>query len=94
MSYEWDAGKNVANQMKHGISFEEAVLIFEGDLLTGVDTRRDYGETRKISIGAIQDLIVIVVVHTDRKGLTRIISARLANRKERQKYYDYLRRPT
>lgn len=94
MSYEWDAGKNVANQMKHGISFEEAVLIFEGDVLTGVDTRRDYGETRKISIGAIQDLIVIVVVHTDRNGLIRIISARLANRKERQKYYDYLRRPT
>jgi uncharacterized DUF497 family protein len=94
MSYEWDAGKNVANQMKHGISFEEALLVFDGDVLTGVDTRRDYGETRKISIGAIQDLIVILVVHTDRNGLIRIISARLANRKERQKYYDYLRRPT
>jgi hypothetical protein len=53
MSYEWDAGKNVANQMKHGISFEEALLIFDGDVLTGVDTRRDYGETRKISLGAI-----------------------------------------
>jgi uncharacterized protein len=94
MKYEWDAGKNVANQMKHGISFEEALLIFEGDVLTGVDTRRDYGETRMVSIGAIQDLIVIVVVHTDRNGLVRIISARLANRKERQKYHDYLRRPT
>lgn len=94
MNYEWDAGKNVANQMKHGISFEEALLIFDGDVLTGVDTRRDDGETRKISIGAIQDLIVIVVVHTDRNGLIRIISARLANRKERQKYHDHLRRPT
>ena len=80
--------------MKHGISFEEALFIFDGDVLTGVDTRRDYGETRKISIGAIQGLIVIVVVHTDRNGLIRIISARLANRKERQKYHDYLRRPT
>jgi uncharacterized protein len=94
MSYEWDAGKNVANQMKHGISFEEALLIFEGDVLTGVDTRRDCGETRKVCIGAIQDLIVIVIVHTDRNGFIRIISARLANRKERQKYHDYLRRPT
>lgn len=94
MSYEWDAGKNVANQMKHGISFEEALLIFEGDVLTGVDTRRDYGETRKVSIGAIQDLIVIVVVHTDRNGFIRIISARVANRKERQKYHDHLRRPS
>jgi uncharacterized DUF497 family protein len=94
MNYDWDAGKNIANQMKHGISFEEALLIFEGEVLTGVDTRRDYGETRKVSIGAIQDLIVIVVVHTDRNGLIRIISARLANRKERQKYHDYLRRQT
>jgi uncharacterized DUF497 family protein len=94
MNYEWDAGKNVANQMKHGISFEEALLIFDGDVLTGIDTRRDYGETRKVSIGAIQDLVVIVVIHTGRNGLIRIISARLANRKERQKYHDYLRRPT
>jgi uncharacterized DUF497 family protein len=82
MGYVWDAGKNVANQIKHGISFEEACLIFEGDVLTGVDSRRDYGETRRISIGAIQGLIVITVVHTDRDGVIRIISARLANRKK------------
>ncbi len=37
MGYEWDTAKNVANQIKHGISFEEARLIFEGDVLTGVD---------------------------------------------------------
>jgi hypothetical protein len=92
MNYEWDAAKNVVNQIKHGISFEEARQIFEGDVLTGVDGRRDYGETRFISIGAIEGLIVIAVVHTDRNGIIRIISARLANRRERQKYHDHLRR--
>ncbi len=92
MNYEWDAAKNITNQIKHGISFEEARLIFEGDVLTGVDGRRDYGETRYISIGAIQGLIVIAVIHTDRDGTTRIISARLANRSERQKYHDHLGR--
>lgn len=92
MRYEWDAAKNAANQIKHGISFEEARLIFEGDVLTGVDTRRDYGETRYRSIGAIEGLIVIVVVHTDRNGINRIISARLANRNERQQYHDHLSR--
>jgi uncharacterized DUF497 family protein len=30
MNYEWDAAKNITNQIKHGISFEEARLIFEG----------------------------------------------------------------
>lgn len=92
MGYEWDAAKNAANQIKHGISFEEARLIFEGFVLTGVDSRRDYGETRYTSIGAVEGVIVIVVVHTDRNDITRIISARLANRKERQKYHDHLRR--
>jgi uncharacterized protein len=92
MSYEWDAAKNVANQVKHGISFEEARLIFDGDILTGFDSRRDYGETRQVSIGAIAGLVVIAVVHTDRNGVIRIISARLANRRERQRYYDHLRR--
>jgi uncharacterized DUF497 family protein len=92
MNYEWDAAKKVVNQIKHGISFEEARLIFEGDVLTGVDSRRDYGETRYTSIGAIEGLIVIAVVHTDRNGIVRIISARLANRRERQKYHDHLRR--
>ncbi len=92
MNYEWDAAKNITNQIKHGISFEEARLIFEGYVLTGVDGRRDYGETRYMSIGAIQGLIVIAVIHTDRDGTTRIISARLANRSERQKYHDHLGR--
>ncbi|MCJ8239521.1 BrnT family toxin [Peteryoungia algae] len=67
-------------------------MIFEGDVLTGVDNRRDYGETRYTSIGTIEKLIVVVVVHTLRGDVTRIISARLANRKERQKYHDHLRR--
>ncbi|QGG90190.1 BrnT family toxin [Agrobacterium sp. MA01] len=92
MNYEWDAAKNITNQIKHGISFEEARLIFEGDVLTGVDGRLDYGETRYMSIGAILGLIVIAVIHTDRDGTTRIISARLANRSERQKYHDHLGR--
>lgn len=67
-------------------------MIFEGDVLTGVDNRRDYGETRYTSIGTIEKLIVVVGVHTLRGDVTRIISARLANRKERQKYHDHLRR--
>ncbi|UJW73362.1 BrnT family toxin [Rhizobium sp. SL42] len=92
MPFEWDAAKNEINKIKHGISFEEACLIFRGEVLSGVDNRRDYGEPRILSIGAI-DRIVVVVVHTDRMGATRIISARLANRRERQKYNEHLGRP-
>jgi uncharacterized DUF497 family protein len=54
-----------------------------------VDDRFDYGETRRISVGLIGDVVVVVVVHTDREGATRIISARLANRDERKEYAHY-----
>ncbi|MFP6695994.1 MAG: hypothetical protein VCF08_03660 [Alphaproteobacteria bacterium] len=37
-----------------------------------------------MSIGMIDDVLVVVVVHTDRNGVTRIISARPAKRAERQ----------
>lgn len=75
--------------MKHGIRFEDASLIFSGIVLTAVDKRHDYGEERRISIGAIGDIIVIVVVHTNRSGKIRIISARRANKKERSSYHEF-----
>ena len=87
MKFEWDPAKGESNFVKHGIRFEEACLIFDGPVLTLADRRSDYGEERKISVGAIVGTVVVVVVHTDRNGGTRIISARLANRKERMLYH-------
>jgi hypothetical protein len=92
MKFEWDDSKNAANQIKHGIRFEEAQLIFNSPVLTTTDTRHDYGEQREISIGAMTMEIVITTIHTDRNGRKRIISARKANRKEREMYYDYIKR--
>ncbi|MGI9287533.1 MAG: BrnT family toxin [Pseudomonadales bacterium] len=88
MDFEWDDDKNRRNLAKHGIRFEEAALIFDGVTITRVDDRFDYGERRDISIGEIDSQIVIVVVHTDRDGVVRIISARFANRQERKVYYE------
>lgn len=89
--YEWNQEKNAANLKKHGISFEEAVLIFEAPVLSKLDMRFDYGEERIISTGLIRDVVAVVVVHTERDGVTRIISARLANRAEKREYYDHYR---
>lgn len=91
MEFEWDEQKNQTNIVKHGISFTEAIEVFnDPDLLTYLDNRFDYEEIREISIGQLllyrQPVIVIVVVHTDRNGVTRIISARRANKKERKRY--------
>ena len=86
MEFEWNELKNQQNIIKHGIGFEEAKLIFDDKYLTFIDNRVDYKETREISIGIIKKLVVVVVVHTDRAGKVRIISARKANSKEREKY--------
>lgn len=90
-TFEWDPSKNKLNIQKHHLSFEEAFGIFSQPVLTLADNRKDYGETRQISIGTLDQGIVIVVVHTDRNKHIRIISARIANKNERKKYYDYLK---
>jgi uncharacterized protein len=90
MKFEWDDHKNAQNFIKHGISFQEAKTIFDGNVFNWIDDRVDYLEIRETSIGAIQGVVIVVVVHTERNGITRIISARKATRTEREEYYDYL----
>ena len=70
-------------------SFERR-RIFEGPVLTGIDVRFDYGEVREISIGAVDGAVVLTVVHTDRRGVIRVISARPAKRRERRMYAEAL----
>jgi uncharacterized DUF497 family protein len=86
MRFEWDEDKNQRNIEKHGVSFEQAQAIFDGFTVHAIDDRSDYGELREISIGLLDGVAVIVVVHTDRRNICRIISARRANRKERKLY--------
>ena len=94
MIFEWNEDKNKTNQIKHGLSFQEASEIFEGDILTWVDDRKDYNEIRKISIGVLGHEIIIVVVHTDRNGATRIISTRPAKKIERKLYNEHIKKTT
>ncbi|MGH8716538.1 MAG: BrnT family toxin [Burkholderiales bacterium] len=46
---------------------------------------------RLINIGPIGDDLLVVVVHTNRAGMIRIISARKANRRESRRYHDYFK---
>ena len=89
MEFEWDEKKNQSNIEKHGIDFNYAKRIFENVRVTATDTRKDYGELRKISIGIIESH-VCVVVYTIRKDVIRIISARKANQRERRRFYEFI----
>ncbi len=91
IEFEWDDTKNKANLEKHGISFETVRELFLNPILTRIDDRKDYGEIRENSLGVIED-IVLFVTHTTRNGKIRLISARRANREEREIYYEYTQR--
>lgn len=88
--YEWDENKNLQNVEKHGIDFETAQQIFSGRVMMLNKTSKNYGEVRYTSIGEIKSVAVIAVIHTDRAGKMRLISARPASRKERRLYYETL----
>ncbi len=89
--YEWNPRKDRANISKHGIDFATACRIFDGPTVDFEDIRFDYGEVRMVSIRRIENIAVLVVVHTDRQGTCRIISARKANTQERARYEQAIR---
>jgi uncharacterized DUF497 family protein len=86
MKFEWDEKKNESNIEKHGISFEQAMSIFDGFTFDSIDESCAYDEIREISIGKMDGNVILVVVHTDRDGVCRIISARPALKKEKKRY--------
>jgi uncharacterized protein len=85
MGFEWDTDKSASNEAKHGVAFLQAAQIFRGPILKREDTRRDYGETRFIALGAF-DGDVLRVVFTERGGDIRLISAWRAGKNDRKTY--------
>ena len=87
LTFEWDTKKARGNLVKHGVSFEESSTVF-GDprSLTIPDPVHSRLENRFVTIGASYRAKLLVVVHTERGDNIRIISARIASRKERKSY--------
>ncbi len=91
MRFEWDARKNELNRKKHGNSFETAVEVFQDPLhLSILDARFNYFEERWITLGAYNDLLLLVGAHLyytyQGEEVIRIISAREATVNERRHY--------
>jgi uncharacterized protein len=87
MEFEWDDTKAAINLRKHGISFEEAKTLFDNPLaLIFDDEAHSIDERREIIIGHSQNSRLLLVSFTERSNVIRIISARLATRREREDY--------
>ena len=86
-NFEWDPEKAKANLRKHGVSFVEAVTVFGDPLSMNMfDPDHSEEEFRFIVLGMSDRYRLLVVSYTDRPPRTRIISARLATRYERNQY--------
>jgi uncharacterized DUF497 family protein len=96
VQYEWEERKNRLNQIKHGISFEMAALVFEDEgCLVRPDRTDETGEQRWHAIGAarIDAAVVLLVVHVCREDsygeeIIRIISARKAEKNDIRRYQE------
>jgi len=91
MKFEWDETKNLINQEKHDVSFEEAREVFDDPLqISKLDHRFNYFEERWITVGSTKKYQILVVANMffsdEGEEIIRIISARKANTKERQSY--------
>lgn len=84
---DWDPKKDLDNQRKHGIAFEDACCVFDDPHRSVVPDEREYDERRWLVTGRV-DSEVMVVVFTSRGDQQRIISARKAKRREEQAYYE------
>ena len=90
--FEWDPVKARTNQRKHGVTFEEAVNVFDDPRALVEQDRSDdeTGELRWRALGLVGGMVLLLVAQTvreeERDEVIRLISARQATRKERNRY--------
>ena len=89
--FDWNENKSRENVKKHKVSFYEAKTVIESSVpqLTESDYLHSQDEQRYKTTGYSVKNRLLVVVHTDRGNVTRIISARKANKLERENYHEY-----
>jgi len=93
MKFEWDQNKDRTNRRRHGVSFEEAMSVFyDTEALLIPDPDHSDDEDRFIILGLSSKLRELIVSFCDRikdqnEENIRIISARKADKDEREEYW-------
>ena len=87
IKFEWDERKNAINKKKHGLSFEEAALVFSDPRRYEMyDGLHSLIEKRWLAIG-LANCKMVEVYFTERKDIIRIISARKADKNKMEEYF-------
>ena len=93
LAFTWDPVKARVNLRKHFVSFEEAESVFYDEHARLIyDPDHSQTEHRFLLLGVSSKLRVLVVSHCyrEKENTIRIISARPANKKERNQYISHL----
>ena len=89
-TFEWDQEKASTNLKKHQVSFEEAKTVFNDPMsITIVDPNHSIDEDRFVDIGLAANGQVLVVIYTERGDNIRLISCRVATKREQKTYGRY-----
>jgi len=87
LTFEWDEAKDLENQCKHGVSFEETRSVFNDPRsITIADELHSDEEDRYLDIGISSRGRLIVVSYAERGANIRIISSRKATKREAKAY--------
>lgn len=91
IKFEWDENKNQIKKIKHGVSFEEAKMVFYDDAIMFDDPEHSAEEERFLILGVTQhgNLCIVSHCYRGRDNIIRIISARKATRNETRTYNRY-----
>lgn len=88
--FEWDEAKAKSNRRKHGVRFEDAMLVFADPFAMAEQDRSEDGELPWQTLEIVAGIVLLLVAHTVRNEeedeIIRIISARKASAKERNRY--------
>ena len=86
MHFDWDEDKNKQNIKNHKADFNDAVHLFNNDLVVIPDERFDYKEVRFVGYGYVNGRLMNVIYTERSPSIIRIISFRKANSREKRLY--------
>lgn len=88
MEFEWDSAKSTENKRKHGLSFEEAIVMWDGTRVDVEDlAHSEDGEQRSATMGWVGTKLY-VAIWTKRGRKIRLISIRRARGDEETVFFE------
>jgi uncharacterized DUF497 family protein len=95
VGFDWDAENAEKNWIRHQVTRNESEQVFFNEpLIIADDTKHSQYEKRWYILGRTDIERLLFIAFTRRKDLIRVISARDMNKKEREVYYEQIKKDT